>query len=145
MPSSILPLSPYTCCSGHLSHSLPPLLLLNLICPCKNLPCLPWGWTLTLRETLICSLKINSYVPSYIIVILVVFPCWFCHPRLSVQCSSVAQLCPAFCDPMNHSMPGLPVHHQLPDFTQTHAHWVSDAIQPSHSLSSPCPPAPNPS
>ena len=49
------------------------------------------------------------------------------------------------CDPMNRSMPGLPVHHQLPQFTQTHVHRVSDAIQPSHPLSSPSPPAPNPS
>ena len=63
----------------------------------------------------------------------------------SVQFSSVAQSCPTLCDPMNHSMPGLPVHHQLPEFTQTHAHRVSDAIQPSHPLSSPSPPAPNPS
>ena len=47
------------------------------------------------------------------------------------------------CDPMNHSMPGLPVHHQLPEFTQTHVHRVSDAIQPSHPLSSPSLPAPN--
>ena len=49
----------------------------------------------------------------------------------SVQFSSVAQSCPTLCNPMNHSMPGLPVHHQLPDFTQTHVHWVGDAIQPS--------------
>ena len=63
----------------------------------------------------------------------------------SVQFSSVAQSCPTLCDPMNHSTPGLPVHHQLPDFTQTHIHQVSDAIQPSHPLSSPSPPAPNPS
>ena len=55
------------------------------------------------------------------------------------------QLCPTLCDPMNRSTPGLPVHHQLPEFTQTHAHRVGDAIQPSHPLSSPCPPAPNPS
>ena len=58
--------------------------------------------------------------------------------------SSNAQSCPAVCNPMNHSMPGLPVHHQLPEFTQTHIHRVSDAIQPSHPLSSPSP-APNPS
>ena len=63
----------------------------------------------------------------------------------SVQFSSVAQLCPTLCNPMNHSTPGLPVHHQLPEFTQTHVHQVSDAIQPSHPLSSPSPPAPNPS
>ena len=64
---------------------------------------------------------------------------------LSVQFSSVAQSCPTLCDPMNRSTPGLPVHHQLPEFTQTHIHWVSDTIPPSHPLSSPSPPAPNPS
>ena len=63
----------------------------------------------------------------------------------SVQFSSVAQSCPTLCDPINCSMPGLPVHHQLPEFTQTHVHRVGDAIQPSHPLSSTSPPAPNPS
>ena len=63
----------------------------------------------------------------------------------SVQFSSVVQSCPTLCDPINCSMPGLPVHHQSPEFTQTHALRVSDAIQPSHPLSSPFPPAPNPS
>ena len=63
----------------------------------------------------------------------------------SVQFSSVAQSCPILCDPMNCSMPGLPIHHQLPEFTQTHVHRVSDAIQSSHPLSSPSSPAPNPS
>ena len=63
---------------------------------------------------------------------------------IRVQFSSVAQSCPILCDSMNHSTPGLPVHYQLPGFTQTHAHRVSDAIQPSHPLSSPSPPAPNP-
>ena len=58
---------------------------------------------------------------------------------------SLTQLCPTLCDPMNRSMPGLPVHHQLPEFTQTHVQWVSDAIQSSHPLSSPSPLAPNPS
>ena len=61
----------------------------------------------------------------------------------SVQFSSVAQSCPTLCDPMNRSTPGLPVHHQLPELTQTYVHRVSDAIQPSHPLSSPSPPAPN--
>ena len=56
------------------------------------------------------------------------------------QFSSVTQSCPTLCDPMNRSTPGLPVHHQLPEFTQTHVHRVSDAIQPSHPLSSPSPP-----
>ena len=63
----------------------------------------------------------------------------------SVQFSSVAQSCPTLCDPMNRSTPGLPVHHQLLEFTQTHVLRVSDDIQPSHPLSSPSPPAPNPS
>ena len=62
----------------------------------------------------------------------------------SVQFSSVTQSCPTLCDPMNHSTPDLPVHHQLPEFTQTHVHPVSDAIQPSHPPLSPSP-APNPS
>ena len=57
--------------------------------------------------------------------------------------SSVTQSCPTLCDPMNCSTPGLPIHHQLPEFTQTHVHWVGDAIQPSHPRSSPSPPAPN--
>jgi len=61
----------------------------------------------------------------------------------SVQFSSVAQSCPILCDPVNRSTPGLPVHHQLPEFTQTHIHRVGDAIQPSHPLSSPSPPALN--
>ena len=62
-----------------------------------------------------------------------------------VQFSSVTQLCLTVCDPMNCSTPGLPVHYQLPEFTHSHVHRVSDAIQPSHPLSSPSPPAPNPS
>ena len=66
----------------------------------------------------------------------------FCY---TVQFSSAAQSCLTLCDPINHSMPGLLVNHQLLDFTQIHAHRVSDAIQPSHPLSSPSPPAPNPS
>ena len=63
----------------------------------------------------------------------------------SVQFSSVAQSSPTLCDPMNHSTPGFPVHHKLPEFTQTHAHRVGDAIQPSHHLSSPSSPVPSPS
>ena len=56
--------------------------------------------------------------------------------KSTVQFSSVAQSCPTLCDPMNRSTPGLPVHHQLPEFTQTHVHRVGDGIQPSHPLSS---------
>ena len=59
----------------------------------------------------------------------------------SVQFSSVTQSCPSLCNPMNRRTPGLPVHHQLPEFTQTHVHWVDDAIQPSHPLLAPSPPA----
>ena len=83
------------------------------------------------------------------------FECWvlrqlfplssFTFSKRLFQFSSVTQSCPTLCDPMNHSMPGLPVHHQLLDSTQTHVHWVGDAIQPSHPLSSPSPLAPNPS
>ena len=66
------------------------------------------------------------------------------HPEptaqnMNIQFSSVTQSCLTICDPMDCSTPGFPVHHQLPVFTQTHVHWVSDAIQPSHPLSSPSP------
>ena len=69
------------------------------------------------------------------------FMCFYI-PYISVsQFSSVSQLCLTFCNPMDYSTPGLPVHHQLPELTQTHVHRVGDAIQPSHPLSSPSPPA----
>ena len=71
---------------------------------------------------------------------------WCFKMKLHIaQFSSVAQSCPTLWDPMNRSTPGLHVHRQLPEYTQTHVHWVSDAIQPSHPLSSPSPTAPNPS
>ena len=70
---------------------------------------------------------------------------YLCDKAPSVQFSSVVQSCPTLCDPMNRSTPGRSVRHQLPEFTQTHVHRDSDAIQPSHPLSSPSPPAPNPS
>ena len=69
----------------------------------------------------------------------------FPNKTLNIQFSSVAQSCPALCDPINCSTPSLPVHHQLSEFTQSLVHWVSDAIQPSHPLLSPSIPAPNPS
>ena len=68
---------------------------------------------------------------------------WFPLGLTSFQFSSVTQSCPTLCDPMDCSTPGLPVHHQLPESTQTHVHGVGDAIQPSHPLSSPSPPALN--
>ena len=67
------------------------------------------------------------------------------HSQRDLQFSSVAQSCPTLCDPMNRSTPGIPVHHKLPEFTQTQVHQVSDAIQPSHPLESPSPPVLNPS
>ena len=73
-----------------------------------------------------------------------IFYYYFSHPMRNITFvvfSSVAQSCPTLCDPMDCSMPGFPVHHQLPELTQTHIHRVSDAIQPSHPLSSPSPPA----
>ena len=89
---------------------------------------------------------------SDIFVILILGIHWFsvfqsvwCFLDSWYQFSSVAQSCPTLCDPMNHSTPGVPVHYQLLEFTQTHVHRVSDAIQPSHPLSSPSLPAPNPS
>ena len=69
----------------------------------------------------------------------------FLGRKVMPNLDQIAQSCPNLYDPMNRSMPGLPVHHQLPEFTQTHIHRVSDAIQPSHPLSSPSPPTPNPS
>ena len=65
----------------------------------------------------------------------------FYYSSAFVQYSSVAQSCPTLCDPMNHSTPGIPVHHLPPELTQTHVHWVGDAIQPSHPLSTSYPPA----
>ena len=68
-----------------------------------------------------------------------------CLTSLAIQFSSVTKLCLTLCNPMNCSTPGLPVYHKLPEFAQTHAHQVGDAIEPSHPLSLPSPPAPNPS
>ena len=71
---------------------------------------------------------------------LVVIYLWMCHITFSsVQFSSLTQLCPTLCDSMDCRTPGFPVHHQFPELAQTHIHWVSDAIQPSHPLLSPSP------
>ena len=87
-------------------------------------------WVLVYYEYSYRNIHEQLFGPAYIFIFL--------------QFSSVVQSCPILCDPMNRSMPGLPVHHRLPEFTQTHTYQVSDAIQPSHPLSSPFPPAPNP-
>ena len=90
------------------------------------------------------DLSFYYWIVIILYIVWVQFP-YQIHDISFSQFSSVAQSCPTLCDPMNHSTQGLPVHHQLPEFTQTHIHRVSDAIQPSHPLSSPSPPAPNPS
>ena len=87
------------------------------------------------------SIPASQFIPLSILTWLLL---WM-FLTASVPFSSVAQSCPTLCDPMNCSTPGLPVHHQLREFTQTHVHRVSDAIQPSHPMSSPSPSAPNPS
>ena len=108
-----------------------------------------FAWSLSLFKntcpfylTNICSSK-TMHIPQNLRTLLIP------HSRhllfQSVQFSWVAQSCPALCNPMNCSKPDIPVHHQFPEFTQTHVHRVSDAIQPSHPLSSPSSPAPNPS
>ena len=124
-----------------------PIIIVSTALFALNFFNLPQGDILTKTEKRLETLK-DTFLP---------LPIWY-QDRLTtikswkinitgkrIQFSSVAQSCPTLCDPMNRSTPGLAVHHQLPEFTQTHIHRVSDAIQPSHPLSSPSPPAPNPS
>ena len=94
------------------------------------------------NKTIISKRYLNSV---FIVALFIIINLWKWPKCHSVQFSSVTQSCPTLCDPMNRSTPGLSVHHQLPEFTQIHLHQVSDAIQSSHPLSSPSPPAPNPS
>ena len=104
----------------------------------------PWATIFLFHEIVSVCQSINCMC-LYTHVMYMWDMCIFVWSILSVQFSSVSQSCPTLSDPMNCSIPCLPVHHQLPEFTQTHVHRVSDAIQPSHPLSSPSPPAPNPS
>ena len=91
-------------------------------------------------------MQIKSSLRTFLFFLKYLLNSFLINPQIHPpQFSWVTQLCPTLCYPMNRSTPGLPVHHQLPEFTQTHMHRVSDDIQPSHSLSSPSPPAPNPS
>ena len=94
-----------------------------------------------------CSLSSRNFINIhfYFLPVLKMLSCFMLTSFSSVQFSSVAQLCLTLSGHMNRSTPGLPVHHQLPEFTPTHVHRVGDAIQPSHPLSSPFPSAPNPS
>ena len=119
-------------------HSANPLIILLLLA-------LLFSLTSLVLAPYHCSLLISALFGS---PILIHSPCqisaFFQHlTSSSVQFSSVSQSCLTLCDPMNHSTPGLPVHHQLPEFSQTHVHRVSDAIHPSHPRSSPSPFAPN--
>ena len=97
------------------------------------------AWQATVHRVIKSQTHLSTNTQIY-----VVFLKWRQFQFRSVQFSSVTQSCPTLCNLINRSMPGLPAHHQLPEFTQTHVHQVSDAIQPSHPLSSPFPPAPNP-
>ena len=91
-----------------------------------------------------CNGPIVDHSTFAFIFIIILWLCIFYIYIYIYQFSSVAQLCPTLCDPMDYSMPGFPAHHQLPELAQTYVHWVSDAIQPSHPLSSPSHPAFNP-
>ena len=92
-------------------------------------------------DLFLCTVWCTAWYPSNNIAYIYIY----IYMYIIVQYSSVTQSCPTLCDPMNWSMPGLPVHHQLLEITQTHVHLVGDAIQPSNPLSSPSPPASNPS
>ena len=116
------------------SHASHPLLT-------PNPPSVPGGGSISVKSQIIFEALQAIYSLCHIFFLSLFF---FSHSS-SVQFSSVAQSCPTLYDPMNCSTPRLPVHHQLLEFTQTHVHRVGDAIQPSHPLSSPSPPAPNPS
>ena len=119
--------------------------------------CLTLWEPMNSRKTDLLSMTNSQNLPKLMSIELVMpsNPLILCHPLLLLpaivpsirtdQIRSVTQSCPTLCDPMNRSTPGLPVLNQLPEFTQTHVHRVSDAIQPSHPLLSPSPPAPNPS
>ena len=113
----------------HISRACPIFLTLfieKIILSPVELP--SWIWQIDILQSCVCPSVCLAlgYIP---------------HCQDSVRFSSVAQSCLTLCDPMDCSTPGLPVHHQLLEFTQTHVHWVSDAIQPSHPLPSPSPPA----
>ena len=104
-----------------------------------------WTQHLTIFYTnkLSRSLLLQDVFDLTFTLLMLTYQSVFIHQIIIIQFSSIAQSCLTLCDPMNHSRPGLPVHHQLPESTQTHVHWTGDAIQPSHPLLSPSPPALN--
>ena len=133
-----------TFCSQGLILLLP-YLLMNLFCWSCKCPQASAFFFFFFSNN--CQISISSpdyHISNYLLGTLTFFSC-ILFPIFIYQFSSVSQLCLTLCNPMNCSTPGLPVHHQLLEFTQTHVHRVGDAIQPSHPLSSPSPPAPNPS
>ena len=109
------------------TREFPPLTFLHIVSPIINI----FHHSDILVTTDEPTMTYHNH-PNSIVYITVYSWCYTFYPF-----RSVAQSCPTLCDPMNCSTPGLPVHHQLPEFTQTHVHWVGDAIQPSHPLSSP--------
>jgi len=118
----------FLCCTEAFSSNVVPLAYFCFSCLCFGVP----------YKNIIAKIQVKEPTKNHQESL----SCYSNGKLYSVQFSSVAQSCPTLCYPMNCSTPGLPVHHQLPEFTQTHVHRVSDAIQPSHPLSSPSPPAP---
>ena len=117
---------------------------------CQSPSSVPFHYLSAQEPTGICQVHCNhmflQQVQSWLLIRITCEELFLINIHVSyLQFSSVSQSCPTLCDPMNHSTPGLPVHHQVPEFTQTHILWAGDATQPSHPLSSPSPPAPNPS
>ena len=119
------------------SHHVAKVSALTSVLPMNTQDWFPLGWTgwISLQSKGLSRVFSNTTVQKH--------QFFGAQLPLSVQFSSVAQSCPALCDTMNSSTPGLPVHHQLPESTQTHVHWVGDAVQPSHPLSPLSPPALN--
>ena len=115
-----------------------PLPLPQGICTCSLLPgmCVPLRWPSPLLRSLSKCQIFSEVVHGHHICFLIC-----CNKSPQTQLSSVTQSCPTLCDPMDCSKPGFPVHLQLPEFAQTHVHQVGDAVQPSHPLSYPSPPA----
>ena len=112
----------------------------------QDIICRSWGGTkgpwLCLTAQLLLWVLFDCYFFLHVLASMIKFVLWlkfFCRQKR--QAEDMEQLCPAPSDPVDYSMPGLPVHHQLPELAQTHVHWVSDAIQSSHTLLSPSPPA----
>ena len=115
--------------------------------PPQWLLCL-WLWVLRKSRCPLRTTEISSLLCKFLLRYLCLWSFlkfWYWSKTIGggISSVSVAQLCLTLCEPMDCSTPGLPIHHQLPEFTQSHVHWVGEVIQPSHPLSSPSPPALN--